>query len=372
VGTAVLLGGPMAAVAAELPAHDPMRILIVGDEVNPHGLSDQELTQPDDLRAAIADPGSGLNVAQVELIDSACVDDALGQLDAGVDVVVYFAHEAATACDGSPRQAELTAAFEGHLRAGGGVVVFHHGIYEAGGKESILQLLGGRASSVAWDTAAGQDVIAVGGDHFVTSQGMQYSGMRSFSGVGVAAGDYPFFNNTPDERYDAMALLTEPGEERTILFTSADSAGGSARVLGYDLWRPGWVGHVVWWQPGEYQPVILDLAGNDFQALANSIVYVAITEEDPGSTTGADTGMMPSDDTGAVDSGGDGSTSDAGATSEAGSESDGTGTGAALDGDGGGGGGKDGCGCQSSGGGAAVLGLPLLVLGGLVRRRRRG
>jgi hypothetical protein len=367
-----MLLGPSAAAAAVLPAHDPLRILIISDEVNPHGLSDDQLTQPGDLGAAIGSAGSGLEVERVEEVDSACVDDALAMLGSGgADVVVYFAHLPATACDGSARQAELTTAMEQHLRERGGVVVFHHGIYEAGGKESMLQLLGARASSIAWDTDAGQDVIAVGGEHAVVSQGMQFEGTRSFSGVGVAQGEYPYFNNTPDERYDALALLTGGGEERTILFTSTDASGGSPRVLGYDLWRPGWLGHVVFYQPGEYQPSALDLDGNNFQVLANAILYAAITQEDPGESTGADTGTEPGDETGSPSdgSGGQGS-EEAGESSAPGSDAGGTdgATGAGADGDGG----NEGCGCRSSGGGAGALGLSLAVLGLASRRRRWG
>ncbi len=365
VGAAMLVG-PTGATAAELPAHDPLRILIISDEVNPHGLSDSDLTQPGDISAAIGAAGSGLNVGAVQEVASGCVDDALDMLGGGVHVVVYFAHLAATACDGSPRQVELTSAIEDHLEGGGGVVVFHHGLYEAEGKEPILQLLGGRASSIAWDTGSGQDVIAVGGDHFVTSQGMQYSGMRSFGGAGVSMGDYPFFNNSPDERYDATALLTAGGEERTILFASADGGGGSARVLGYDLWRPGWMGHVVWYQPGEYQPNALNVNGNNFQALANAIVYVGTTQEDPGETTGADTGSVDETGNGEGPEGseGVGSASMSGGNDETGGGGTATGTGATDDG------GKDGCGCRSAGGPAGALGLWLGVLG-LVSRRRR-
>ena len=57
LSTALLLGLQLAfapiAAAAVLPPHGPLRILIVSDEVNPHGLSDAELTQPGDLLAAI-------------------------------------------------------------------------------------------------------------------------------------------------------------------------------------------------------------------------------------------------------------------------------------------------------------------------------
>lgn len=367
VGAVVLVGAHGAALAAELPAHDALRILIISDEVNPHGLSDAELTQPGDLSAAISSPGSGIAVETLDEVDSACVDDALTALEGGqVDVVVYFAHLSATACGGTPRQDQLTAAFDEHLRDGGGVVVFHHGIYEDPGKEAILQLLGGRASSIAWDTTAGQDVIAVGGSHFVASNGMQYGGMRSFSGAGVPAGDYPFFNNTPDERYDATTLLTAAGEERTVLFVSADAAGGSPRVLGYDLRRPGWAGHVVFYQPGEYQPLILDVGGPDFQVIANAILYAATTQDEPGDPidpTAADSGSAEGTG-GASDSSPQG---EGGATSAGGSAGDDTGTGLGPGAEGSSG--KDGCGCRSTGvGGAPGL---LLLLAGLVRRRGR-
>jgi MYXO-CTERM domain-containing protein len=372
VGAALLLGGPAATRAAVLPAHEPLRILIISDEVNPHGLSADQLTQPGDLSAALGNAGSGVEVALVEEVDSACIDDALALLGGeGVDVIVYFAHLPATGCDGSARQPELTTAMEQHLQERAGVVVFHHGIYEAGGKEAILQLIGGRASSVAWDTVVGQDVIAVGGDHPVASQSMQYEGMRSFSGLGVPDGDYPYFNNTPDERYDAMALLTAAGEERTLLFASTDGAGANARVLGYDLWRPGWTGHVVFYQPGEFQPSSLDLDGNNFQVLANAILYAATTQEDPGEPMDTDTGTEPGEDTGpGSETGGEGS-DEAGQTSAPGSSDDGgsgTGTTANVNGAGD----EEGCGCRSSGGGAGALGVSLVVLGLAARRRRRG
>lgn len=369
VGAAMLLGGPAGAVAAELPAHDPLSILIVSDEANPWMLSDADLTQPGEMGEAIETPGSGLNVAALQEVSSECVDDALDMLAQGVDVVVYYAHLSATACDGSPRQVELTTAIEQHLRAGGGVVVFHHGLYEDAGKEPILQLLGGRSSSIAWDTGSGQDVIAVGGDHFVTSQGMQYSGTRSFGGAGVAMGEFSFFNNTPDERYDATEMLTAAGEQRTILFASADGAGGSARVLGYDLTRPDWMGHVVWYQPGEYQPNSMDVNGNNFQALANAIVYVATTQEEGGGTTGSDSGGpsdgTTGDDSSSVSEVGGPASMDNGNDSTDGGTGGGTATGAAGGDDAGG------CGCRSTGSPAGALGFVLVGLAGLGLRRRR-
>ena len=97
----------------------------------------------------------------------------------------------------------------------------------------------------------------------------------------------------PDD--GGIALLTEGGESRTILFASADAGGGAARVLGYDLVRPSWMGHVVLYQPGEYQPDALDdRNGNNFQILANAVVYAATTlEEGGGTTSGGSTGEPP-------------------------------------------------------------------------------
>jgi hypothetical protein len=43
---------PVGIVAtANLPPHGPLRILIVSDEVNPHSLPDEELTQPGSISA---------------------------------------------------------------------------------------------------------------------------------------------------------------------------------------------------------------------------------------------------------------------------------------------------------------------------------
>jgi len=366
IGSMVVMGPPLGVGAAELPAHDPLTIVIVSDEVNPNGLSDDELTQPDDLQAALANPDSGLVVADIVGADSQCVDAALDSLadPEAVDVLVYFAHFAATACDGSARQAELIAAVEAFLRAGGGVVVFHHGIYTAPGKEAILQLLGASASSIAWDPANGQDVIAVAPDHFVTNQGMDYAQTRTFEGAGVAPGQYGFFTNVPDERYESLALLPEAGDTRTILFASADATGAGARVLSYDLHRTGWMGHVVFYQPGEYQPQALDdLDGNNFQVLANAIVYVATTieEGEPDGDTGdtSDTGDDSVDDSGGLaDSGSSsGDPPDGGGTIDSGST--GTGDTAAA-------GGEGGCGCRAVPGPA----WPLLGIMALARRRR--
>ncbi|MEM6296297.1 MAG: hypothetical protein AAGA54_33815, partial [Myxococcota bacterium] len=233
------------ASAASLPKHDPLQIVVVSDEVNPHGLSDAELTQPGDLRAALTAADSGLNIDSVLEVDSGCIDDAVAALDTGdVDVFVYFAHVAASGCAGGDGQSALTNAVRAHLEKGGGVVVFHHGLFTAGGKTEILQLLGASAGNIAWEPEAGQDVIAVAPDHFVATNGLTYPDTRAFGepNLGIPDGEYPAFRNTPDERYPGTQLLLNGEEDIEVLFAS-DYAG--AQVLGYDLQRPGWQGHTV-------------------------------------------------------------------------------------------------------------------------------
>lgn len=286
------LGWSVSAQAATLPEHEPLRIVIVSDEVNPHDLPDDRLTQPGEMAQALMAPDSGLNIASVDEVDSSCIDAGLDAIDAGqTDVVIYFAHRTASTCAGADAQDALTGAMEKHLINGGGVVVFHHGIFTAGGKQEILQLLGGSAGRIAWEPDAGQNVIAVAPEHFVASNGLSFSqdldvGANDF---GAPEGNYPAFNNTPDERYPDTRLNTEPGEERTILFAS-DFAG--PQVLGYDLRRPDWSGHVLYYQPGEYQPNALDdRSGPNFQILANAIYYAATTQDDvepPEPTSGSD------------------------------------------------------------------------------------
>jgi hypothetical protein len=244
--------------------------------VNPHGLSDAELTQPGDLSVALNREGTGLQLASpVQESASGCVDDALSALDAEeVDVLIYFAHRGATTCAGASAQVELETSVTAHLVRGGGVVVFHHGLYEDPAKTGILQLLGGSASGIAWDEQVGQRVFNVAGDHFVTTNGLVYEGEAPLEGnMEIPSGTFPFFDNIPDERYPDLTLLTEAGETREILFAT-DTAG--TRALGYSLVRAGWSGHVVAYQPGEYQPRALDdLEGQGFQILLNAILYSA-------------------------------------------------------------------------------------------------
>ncbi len=372
VVSGVVLAAAIAADAnaATLPEHDPIAVVVIGDEVNPNGLSDEQLTQPRDVAAAIQNPASGISVASMLSADSSCIDEAVQALENDTaDVLVYFAHVAARDCSGGDAQPRLDAAVEGFLQRGGGVVVFHHGIYTAPGKEAILALFGGTANAIAWDTTTGQDVINVAPDHFVTSNEVNYAGMRAFAdgGFGIPMAEYPVFNNTPDERYPGLQFIVEPGEARTILFTS-DYSG--AQVLGYDLHRLDWAGHVVLYQPGEYQPNALDdLDGNNFQILANAIYWVASTSEDPidptddgGSSGGAEetTGDDPSDDgtTSGNASEPNPMTTTTGITEDTDTDASGAGAGA----------GGDGCGCRSGSGGAVA---PLLLLLGLPALRTR-
>jgi hypothetical protein len=160
------------------------------------------------------------------------------------------------------------------LAAGGGVVSFHHGIYRTAGKESMQDLLGGEATgSVPWNTVDGQNVIAVAPDHFVTRYAITYPTISSYqdASLGIPLADYPTFNNTPDERYPNLALLPAAGE---VLPLFASDYEATTHLLGYVERRPEWMGVVVMYQPGEYQPNALE-PGNNFQILLNSILFAA-------------------------------------------------------------------------------------------------
>lgn len=275
--------------AATLPSHAALKILVVSDEVNPNNLTDAELTQPGDISAALNadDSGIALSDAGALEVNSQCADDALASLESDTppDVVIYFAHRAALGCDGSDVQERFTADIEAHLVRGGGFVVFHHGIYAWAGKDSIIDLIGGQANSINYDTKTGQRIFAVAPGHFVTTNGLTYTNSGHLDAVaGVAAGDYPYFDNVPDERYPDTTLTLEDGETREILFAS-DSGG--LRVISYSLQRPGWKGRVVTYQSGEYQPHALDdREGPNFQILANAILYSTGTIDAAGKPIG--------------------------------------------------------------------------------------
>ncbi len=264
--------------AATLPDHPALSILIIADEVNPHGLNDAELTQPEDLAPALSASDSGLNTSRVITVNSQCADDALSALqsDQRPDVVLYFAHRAALSCDGENVQPALTRLLEAGLNSGLGIVVLHHGLYvdfiNRGAKAELLHLLGAESDSIEWNTETGQQVINVAGDHFITSNGITYNQEVAFAGTTeVNAGAYPAFTNVPDELYEITRLHEVAGESRTPLLVS-DS--GDARLLGYVLQRNGWSGRVVAYQPGEYQPNALDnRAGPNFQILVNALYF---------------------------------------------------------------------------------------------------
>jgi len=317
--------------AATLPAHEPLSILEISDEVNPHGLSAAELTQPGDICATLSRPGSGLELSRDPIqVDSQCVGPALDLLasDEPPDVVIYFAHRPASACGGELRDIDLVGAFRAHLGRGGGIVVFHHGAYEWAGKEEMLELLGVRASGIEWNTSVGQRVINVAPGHFVTQNGMDYPMEEEFElGSLVPPGRFGFFDNVPDERYPTYSFTVEAGETRTLLFAS-DSGG--AHALGYALERSTWAGRVVGYQPGEFQPNALDaLDGPNFQILANSILYSVKREggTPAGGSGGAPSGGAPSggspsggapSGTGGVSRGGEASSDDASAAGQVG------------------------------------------------------
>ncbi|MBZ0115138.1 MAG: ThuA domain-containing protein [Thermoanaerobaculia bacterium] len=271
-----------AGLAQQLPAHSPLRILIVSDEVNPHGLPPEDLTQPGEISAALlALPNLQLQGDDPILeiaTDSLETATALLGLPSGdpgaYDVLVYFAHRIPNGGDGGVRQEAFVTAVDDFLETGGGVVSFHHGIYRTAGKESMQDLLGGEATgAVPWNTVDGQNVIAVAPDHFVTRYGIDYPTTLTYEdpGLGIPLADYPSFNNTPDERYPNLGLLPAAGEVLPLFASDYDV---TPHLLGYVERRAQWTGVVVMYQPGEYQPHSLE-PGNNFQILLNSILYAA-------------------------------------------------------------------------------------------------
>jgi hypothetical protein len=275
-----------AAPAQTLPAHAPLRILIVSDEVNPHALPPAQLTQPGELSAAMAStPALNIDVLSESLVEIPTneIEQATSRLQlpptdpAGYDVLVYFAHRPPNnGMDDQVRQEAFVAAVSQFLIAGGGVVSFHHGIYETAGKASMQDLLGGQATgAVPWNTSTGQNVIALSSYHFVSHHAVLYPGRVPYAdpGIGVVAGDYLAFNNTPDERYPNLALRAgSSGAE--ALFGSDYSEGGSTHLLGYVRSQASWQGVVVVYQPGEYEPNALG-PGNNYQILLNAILFAA-------------------------------------------------------------------------------------------------
>ena len=273
------------APSARALTHEDLRILIVGDEVNPHGLPPGDLTQPADLFAALSDPLNGIDFDPapdgVRLVATDDLPQATAALSvpfgdaAAYDVLVYFAHRIPNGPSGATDQAAFVAAVEAFLGAGGGVVAFHHGIYRTAGKEAMQALIGGEAvGAVPFDTVTGQRIIDVTGGSLFT-QGVVPDGSTTYSDPanGVPAGTYSYFTNVPDERYPNFTLLPTTG---TIDVLFASDYDGGAHVLGWLHTQPAWAGAVIAYQPGEYEPNALDLGGNNFRILANAIEYFGI------------------------------------------------------------------------------------------------
>lgn len=274
------------ALAQTLPPHAPLRILVVSDEVNPHGLPPAQLTQPGDIAAALAATPVLSLAADAEAlleIPTDQIEQATLRLQRpptaadAYDVVIYFAHRIPAGANAQARQEAFVTALQRFVAAGGGLVSFHHGVYYSAGKESLQQLLGAQATgAVPWNTVDGQNVINVAPGHFVSSNGLSYAQTLAYADAvfGVAPGQYGYFNNTPDERYPTLQLLAGPGV-RTPLFASNYTDNGSTHVLGYSWRQPDWAGIVLVYQPGEYQPHALGAGNPNFQILLNALVYPA-------------------------------------------------------------------------------------------------
>lgn len=277
----VMPSGPTNALT--LPIHSPIRILIVSDEVNPHGLPPQDLTQPGEIAPALVAAGV-LNIAatseSVHEVPTNQIDQATARLLrsrsdlTAYDVLVYFAHRIPDGPQGVVLQESFVAATREFLRQGGGVVVFHHGIYRLPGKESMQALIGGEATgSVPWNTVDGQTVINVAPGHFITTNGVSYPSSTVYAdpSLGIGTAQWPSFANVPDERYPELVLLPGSGQH-VPLFASNYALGDGTHVLGYVHRKPGFAGSVVLYQPGEYQPHALT-PGNNLQILLNAVLF---------------------------------------------------------------------------------------------------
>lgn len=254
-------------------------MLIVSDEVNPHALPPEQLTQPGEISIALQGASSALALDGVLEISTDAIEAATAELQRppadplAPDVLIYFAHRIPVGgSDPAARQEAFAEATRLFLERGGGVVAFHHGLYATAGKESMQFLFGAAASgNVVW---AEQNVIAVAPRHFVACNGVSYDGTTSYEDLAraVPADTYPFFANDPDERYPQFDFM-DSTETIEILFGSDYDA--VSHLLGYTHVRSGWRGIVVAYQPGEHQPGALDPDGPDFQILVNAILYAA-------------------------------------------------------------------------------------------------
>ncbi|WP_223788232.1 hypothetical protein [Marinicella meishanensis] len=269
--------------AQSLPPHEPLDVLIVSDEVNPHGLADADLMQPGDLSQTLSQT-TALNSHIILEIDTNDIELATAALNLPVghvdrpEVLIYFAHRIPNnGNNAAGRQAAFVSAVDNFLQTGGGVISFHHGIYLTGGKQGIQDLLGSQATgAVPWNTVNGQDVIFVGGNHFIGTHEITYAGTTTYGnpGQGIPTANYPYFNNTPDERYPQMDFNSgNSGCEIEPLFQSNYSDNGNQHLLGYTKLCPGWTAPVMVYQPGEYQPNAT--SGNNLQILLNAIYHLS-------------------------------------------------------------------------------------------------
>jgi hypothetical protein len=270
-------------VAQVLPQHGSIRILILSDEVNPHNLSDIELTQPGDLSNALNN-ASALNTSLITEIGTNQIEQVTAELlrltsdPMFYDILIYFSHRIPdNGNNAQDRQEAFVSAVETFLQNGGGVISFHHGIYTHSGKVTMLNLLGAQASgSVPYDTVNGQDVIYVGSDHFIGSHQLNYDLTIAYENTShsIPAAVYPAFNNTPDERYPQMDFSESNSAcEIKTLFESDYTNNGSNHLLSYTKYCPQWKSQVFVYQPGEYQPNAL--SGNNFQILLNAIYFLS-------------------------------------------------------------------------------------------------
>ncbi len=269
--------------AQVLPPHEPLRILIVSDEVNPHGLPPEDLTQPGEISAALAGVAalefdSGPDALLEIPTDSLETATALLELPASdplaYDVLIYFAHRIPNGGDGQIRQEAFVTAVDAFLTAGGGMISFHHGIYRTGGKQSMQALLGAEATgTVTYNTGDGQNIISVAQGQFISSYNVDYPSSINYQDAssGVPQDVYPAFNQTPDERYPNFSLLSPLAEIQPLFASDWDS---TTHLLGYLHRLPEWAGVVFVYQPGEYQPHALE-PGNSFQILLNAIIFTA-------------------------------------------------------------------------------------------------
>lgn len=275
-----------AAFAQTLPPHRPLRIAIVSDEVNPHALPPEELTQPGDISAALlatsalnrdSAPDAIVEIPTDQIEQATALLQRPRDAPDAYDALIYFAHRIPNGADAQTRQEAFVTALDAFLVAGGGLVSFHHGVYYSAGKESMQALLSAQATgAVPYDTVSGQNVIDVAPAHFVTSNGLAYAQTVSYADAsfGVPLANYGYFNNTPDERYPNLQLLATAGV-RTALFASDYNDNGPTHVLGFTHRLPQWAGIAVVYQPGEYQPHALGAGNENFQILLNAIVYAA-------------------------------------------------------------------------------------------------